>query len=132
MTAARVRKLYGRSVDRGVSAFIFEVPKELLEWKEDRRLGSGLFDDFEPGLKPWSSQTGGSARREAGRGGGRGAGLPRLREGSTAHLDANCRVVHKSFGSGKVVATDGEIAEIQFDDGKKMKFMLKYTPLLKE
>jgi len=132
LTAARVRKLYGRSVDRGVSAFIFEVPKELLEWKEDRRLGSGLFDDFEPGLKPWSSQTGGSARREAGRGGGRGAGLPRLREGSTAHLDANCRVVHKSFGSGKVVATDGEIAEIQFDDGKKMKFMLKYTPLLKE
>jgi hypothetical protein len=55
-----------------------------------------------------------------------------LREGLAPRLDANCRVVHKSFGSGMVVATDGEIAEIQFDDGKKMKFMLKYTPLLKE
>jgi hypothetical protein len=39
------------------------------------------------------------------------------------------RVVHDSFGSGKVRSIENEIAEIAFDDGKVMKFMLKYTPI---
>jgi len=38
----------------------------------------------------------------------------------------------RSFDLETPLATNGDIAEIQFDDGKRMKFMLKYTPLSKE
>jgi hypothetical protein len=50
-------------------------------------------------------------------------------ERDISNITVDARVVHRSFGSGVVRAIQDEIAEIEFDDGKVMKFMLKYTPI---
>jgi DNA helicase-2/ATP-dependent DNA helicase PcrA len=153
LTAARVRKLFGRSVERGISSFVYEVPKGLMVWKES----AGVRAEGEENASAGSFQ--GQRRASPHRAGsslpGRGlngsSGLMGRIPGETAlarslskasaresktrvppDLAVNNRVLHKGFGRGVVLATNGEIAEIQFDDGKRMKFMLKYTPLVKE
>jgi len=126
LTAARVRKLYGTSVERGVSTFIRELPRDLITFSEqpEKSLRSGFtapsFRRY--GLSPVSgfSQKGKTAARSA----GDHAELPDLKISS--------RVVHPQFGRGTVVELRDEVAVIQFDDGNKMMFMLKYTPLRKE
>jgi DNA helicase-2/ATP-dependent DNA helicase PcrA len=142
LTAAKVRKLFGRSVERGVSSFVYEIPRELMVWKESARVYADRSETTSsgtiPGKRRASPVYAGSpfARhpsKETSRSGSAAKASPPEGRGRVAlDLEVNNRVLHKGFGRGVVLATNGEIAEIQFDDGKRMKFMLKYTPLVKE
>lgn len=53
----------------------------------------------------------------------------------TSGLNVGDRVVHKSFGKGKVLAFEGAgkstVAEVKFDNGAKKRLMLRYAPLQK-
>jgi DNA helicase-2/ATP-dependent DNA helicase PcrA len=127
LTAARVRKYYGRSVERGISSFVFEIPRELMVWKESAGADAGRGKPASTGAIRRMPRAG-LSRAGPPPAGSLPQGLPRV----PLDLAVNSRVMHKGFGRGIVLATNGEIAEIQFDDGKRMKFMLKYTPLVKE
>jgi DNA helicase-2/ATP-dependent DNA helicase PcrA len=125
-TAARVRKLYGTSVERGVSQFILELPSDLIMFSEqpEQRIRSGFAAPtvrrygFSPGFG--SLQKGKTAARGA------------VNHVELSDLKISSRVVHPQFGRGTVVELRDEVAVIQFDDGNRMMFMLKYTPLRKE
>ena len=126
LTAARVRKLYGTSVERGISKFIFELPSELIEFSaEEAEQGfhSGISD---PSFRRYrfSSGQGSLTQRKRPE---RGSVSPAER----ADIRTSSRVAHPQFGTGTVVEINGEVAVIQFDDGNKMMFMLHYTPLKK-
>lgn len=116
LTAAKSRLLWGRTVERDVSNFIREIPKDLLVEKEF-------------GMS--------AANRASQRSGGSQAGLPsgsglkkrRIVERDNSNITVNSRVVHESFGRGTVRSLQDDIAEIEFDDGFVMQFMLKYTPI---
>jgi DNA helicase-2/ATP-dependent DNA helicase PcrA len=118
LTAARTRKLYGRSVEREVSPFLAEIPRHLLEVRTplDSR-----------GPLPRSSFTKRQGEITVGKG-----IRERMSEEQIAAVGAGTRVVHRQFGCGTVAAVNRGVAEIDFDDGNRMKFMLKYTPLALE
>lgn len=133
LTAAKERKLYGKTVERRISNFLSEIPGELLEWRDysspswyenehrsntTRRL-SPRAGSITPPDKACPARP--QEQRDAG-------GSQRHREDITV----NTRVVHPKFGRGVVLAVDKGVAEISFDDGVVMKFMLQYTPISKE
>jgi len=140
LTAARVRKLYGRSIERDVSSFIREIPSELLEYREAGVPASPAA----PRQGGAGGSAGGAGRPRQGgerRGAGGGTGRPaagasglrhRLTEEQIDGIRPGDRIRHRQFGAGSVVAVTGGVADIRFDDGKKMRFMLRYTPLTRE
>jgi DNA helicase-2/ATP-dependent DNA helicase PcrA len=117
LSAAKSRLLWGKTVERDVSNFIREIPKELLIEKDYTQsvspLSYGTGNFTQPRFKK-SLET--SKKRS-------------ILERDNSSITVGNRVVHDSFGSGKVRSIENEIAEIAFDDGKVMKFMLKYTPI---
>jgi len=119
-SAAKVRKLYGRSIERGLSQFLMELPSELIDYSDEG-------DYFTPSLI--------SGRRTSGL---QGASLwgksprSRPREREVPDLEVDDRVIHEQYGRGKVVELEKGVASIHFEDGKRMKFLLKYTPLRKD
>jgi DNA helicase-2/ATP-dependent DNA helicase PcrA len=116
LTAAKARRLYGRSIERGISTFILEVPKELLLYKEEKGLEDG-------GISYYSSYARNRVLHDTTQIDG---------HAGTGHFDEiekDARVIHKQFGRGRVMEVEEGIAVIRFDDGKTMKFMIKYTPI---
>jgi DNA helicase-2/ATP-dependent DNA helicase PcrA len=116
LTAAKERRLYGRSIERGISTFILEVPKELLLYKEEKGLENGGFSYYSSYARNRVQYNTTQIDVHAGR----------------EHFDEiekDARVIHKQFGRGKVLEVEKGIAVIRFDDGKTMKFMIKYTPI---
>jgi len=126
LTAARVRKLYGTSVERGISKFLFELPGELIEFSKEEAEQSFYSGDSGLPFRKYrfSSGQGSLTQRKRPE---RGSVSPAAR----ADIKTSSRVVHPQFGTGTVVEINGEVAVIQFDDGNKMMFMLHYTPLKK-
>jgi len=124
LTAARQRMLYGRTVEREPSIFLEEIPKDLLIKKEGvireqngrqtLRFTGRRMPSFNLS-RPDADDSKGKSGRKTGAG-----------------IKESDRVVHEVFGSGIVSSLNNDIAEIRFDDGKVMKFMLKYTPIRKE
>ena len=112
LTAARRRMLFGRTVERDISPFLGEIPEELLH-----TLTYGT-----RGLVAVNS-TGPSSRRIAGR------AERRVVERDYSAVGVGTRVRHRDFGRGVVTSHEEEVAVIEFDDGKVMRFLLKYTPL---
>jgi hypothetical protein len=51
---------------------------------------------------------------------------------AVGEIEAGARIVHAQFGKGSVLEVSGGIAVIKFNDGKVMKFMLRYTPIRKD
>jgi DNA helicase-2/ATP-dependent DNA helicase PcrA len=116
LTAAKSRLLWGRTVERDVSQFIREIPKDLLIERE-----FGVSASYGPLWRSGGSQAeflSGSGHKKRS-----------IVERDNSNIMVNSRVVHESFGRGTVRSLQDEIAEIEFDDGKVMKFMLKYTPI---
>ncbi len=118
LTAARNRMLWGRSVERDVSIFIAEIPKDLIV---EREFGLEASQLTYPGLRRMGVQQGlvprsGRKKRE-------------IVERDNSNITIDARVVHPSFGSGVVRAIQDDVAVIEFDDGTVMRFMLKYTPI---
>jgi DNA helicase-2/ATP-dependent DNA helicase PcrA len=121
LSAAKVRKLYGKSVQRGLSKFALELPAELVDFDEERgtaldEVGGGIiFRKYQD--RPF--QFGKSEKKK-------------IIEREIPDLEINDTVIHEQFGRGKVLEIERGIASIRFEDGKRMKFLLKYTPLKKE
>ena len=113
LSAAKVRKLYGRSVERGLSKFLMELPSELVDHREEG-----------DSITPTSMRVDTGLRGRAPR--------PMPRERQVPDLEVEDRVIHEQYGRGIVVELEEGIASIQFDDGNRMKFLLKYTPLKKD
>jgi DNA helicase-2/ATP-dependent DNA helicase PcrA len=108
LTAARRRMLFGRTVERDVSAFLNEIPKELMRGQ--------TFIPSDPNTLD-RGMTRPARRRE------------NIIERDLSAIGVGTRVRHRDFGRGVVTSHEEEIAVIQFDDGTVMRFMLKYTPL---
>jgi len=116
-TAARIRRLYGRSIERGVSNFMTEVPGELLVCREEKGFDSPKVSYYDRGIEK---------KRTAPK-----SAVPRTRV-PVDDLEENTRIVHEHFGKGRVLEVSKGIAVIRFDDGQVMKFMLQYTPIRKD
>lgn len=102
-TAARARKLYGRTVEREISKFISEIPSELLELRD---YSYSLTQ--KPYYHPVRAET---------------------QKNIVEEISVNTRVIHPKFGRGVVLSVEKGVAEISFDSGMVMKFMLQYTPI---
>ncbi len=125
LTAAKARKLYGRSIQRGVSTFVHEIPAELLIYNEENGLENGSISYYDIVNRKASTYF----RRE------RKEAVPfknRNAERCNGNIKAKSRIIHRDYGRGKVLEVDGGVAVIKFDDGKVMKFMLNYTPIMKD
>jgi len=116
LTAARSRLLWGRTVERDVSKFIREIPKDLLIEKDYGVSASYGAAGRSGGSLPRFPASSGKQKKS-------------IVERDNSDITANSRVVHESFGRGTVRSLQDDIAEIEFDDGQVMKFMLKYTPI---
>jgi DNA helicase-2/ATP-dependent DNA helicase PcrA len=102
-TAARARKLYGRTVEREISKFISEIPSELLEFRDySYPLSQKTY------FRPVKAEVAKNILEE---------------------ISVNTRVIHPKFGRGVVLSVEKGVAEISFDNGMVMKFMLQYTPI---
>jgi len=120
LSAAKVRKLYGRSIERGLSKFLMELPSDLVHYHEEK---SPYIREYSTGGR---SITGSPSHRSFSR------AKAKLKERELLDLQVNDRVFHEQFGKGEVLEIEKGIASIRFEDGKKMKFLLKYTPLRKD
>jgi len=137
LTAAKERKLYGKTIKRDVSHFIKEIPGELMHCREapdfslldstsragddgeffyDRRLRKD-FVSFFPSTNKTKTMS---------------ASTHLHPENAMADFTTGTRVIHKQYGRGRITNVQKGIAMIEFDDGTIMKFMLQYTPLKKE
>jgi DNA helicase-2/ATP-dependent DNA helicase PcrA len=116
LTAAKNRLLWGRTVEREVSNFIKEIPNDLLIEKEFGMLAANRAPQRSGGSRVvLPSESGRKARK--------------IMERGKRNIMVNSRVVHESFGRGTVRSLQDDVAEIEFDDGFVMQFMLKYTPI---
>jgi len=127
MTFARKRKMFGRTIESTVSRFIMEIPEELILFQEQ---SDGFYD---------APTFYGRRERAFGTSGSRNykseyhtSVKTSIKNRKIDWITENIRVVHKNFGTGKVLKREGEVAIIEFDDGKRMRFMLEFTPLEKE
>jgi DNA helicase-2/ATP-dependent DNA helicase PcrA len=116
LTAARSRLLWGKTVPRDVSNFVREIPRELLI---ERDLSYSSFD----------TEAGSGIAFRSSFSDSRKVKKKTIVEHKHEDIAVDSRVVHDSFGRGVVLSLNDGIAEIKFDDGKVMKFMLKYTPI---
>jgi DNA helicase-2/ATP-dependent DNA helicase PcrA len=131
LSAAKVRKLYGRSVERGLSNFIQELPQELIRVEEEKGdayiTSTGKLGSRSDRNRFYKEGFHSRNRKEVDT-----DSVFNAANKEKLNIEVNNRIMHKQFGKGTVLEVENEIAVIRFDDGKKMKFMLKYTPLIKE
>jgi len=149
MTAAKKRKLFGRTVERDVSCFIRDIPPELLE--EDSHFdpyemgivyGDYSFGDYQNTLgtkkESLNSDVTYYTRKNrikmtySDKPGKSGVETISKKTLKPEEVEVGDRVIHGVYGSGRVWKKDGDVVLIEFDDGKKMSFILKYAPLEKE
>jgi DNA helicase-2/ATP-dependent DNA helicase PcrA len=126
LTAARTRRLYGRTVERDNSIFIYEIPDEILVRMSIQQNGFskfGAYNDF-PNSKDQLMLSGTA-----------GFTPTQLKKKKNSRdiegIVVDTRIIHDQFGKGIVLSLANGIATIRFDDGKVMKFMLSYTPIRK-
>ena len=144
MSACRLRRIYGQTMDSRPSRFLLEIPLELLR-REDRNRSSAL--------KTGGTAATGGYRKESfsrpQRGGGAqspsprttGAGVLKKKSGSAKAKDKSspfpqgCHVKHAVFGPGVVAGVKGSGEETKLDiifrdRGRKL-LLLKFASLTK-
>ena len=130
LSAAETRKIYGRVIQHKTSRFIEELPKNLIIFtRRDYGYNGDLFSSDRSGYVKTGSFGSTNSRSGSNRNVKGNNNQNTLKDFDISEGE---RVVHKNFGSGEVIKKLGEIITIKFDDGKRMKFMLKYTPLTRE
>ncbi len=131
LTAAEERKLYGNSIKRGISNFIFELPQDLIILNMEEGVEY-------TGAKPkersvWQdSQSYRYHQNRVSPGLNKVKRRPDKTGAEMLDLEVNCRIIHTKFGHGKVLSLERGVALIQFDNGTKIKLMLQYSPIVKE
>jgi hypothetical protein len=118
--------LYGKTVERDNSIFIYEIPDDILVRMsvQQNDYSKFRFHNGFPNIGEHSvfSKNAGSTRAQLKKKSNR-----REIEG----IVVDTRVIHDHFGKGIVLNLTNGIATIRFDDGNVMKFMLSYTPIRK-
>jgi DNA helicase-2/ATP-dependent DNA helicase PcrA len=126
---ARGRMLWGSIKFNGPSRFIDEIPEHYythIQHKVNRDYEqNGSFEDFsQEGNYHTSDNWSGSVYQ-----------VKNTKPISSAKFPVGVKVMHKIYGKGSIVASDGngndEKATIQFQDGMKKKFMVKFAPIEK-
>jgi DNA helicase-2/ATP-dependent DNA helicase PcrA len=112
LTAARRRMLFGRTVERDISPFLREIPEELLSTLTYGTSGLAAVNSAGPSFR-----------------GAAGRAVRKVVERDYSGVGVGTRIRHRDFGRGVITSHEEEIAVIEFDDGKVMRFLLKYTPL---
>ncbi|AFG36758.1 ATP-dependent helicase [Spirochaeta africana] len=115
MTTTRMRRVHGRIVDTSPSRFLYEIPRDLVEFAGAYSPGHG-------------SPAGGSF----GSPGGSPAGSDPAAADNSPY-PRGCGVYHDDYGSGRVVRSDikdGELVVlVQFETGRTARFLPAYSPL---
>jgi DNA helicase-2/ATP-dependent DNA helicase PcrA len=123
ITRAIVRSAYGTPQHNPPSRFLAEVPDHLIDW---RRLESATTS--------WRSTSATAANQSWRNTVGYGAGKTRAAR-QVPTLSAGDRVLHTSFGTGKVVATSGSgdkaTADVDFGSVGVKRLALRYAPIEK-
>jgi DNA helicase-2/ATP-dependent DNA helicase PcrA len=123
ITLAQGRMLWGSVKFNAPSQFLSEIPEHHLKWhrpkvarEESRRFGESFDDDFDQ--RPRVQEDIYIQKRSPSPG---------------AIYPVGIQVIHALYGNGKVVESEGtgqdEKALIQFRDGMKKRFMVKFSPL---
>jgi len=129
LMCANTRMLWGQSQANAPSRFLEDLPEECVERRSDDLLSAFA----------WASKKGADAV---------GTGIHQSNHGNDLKMEFNqdidfsdnefsqdieitegCRVSHKVFGAGTVVALRGDIVEIAFDNGQKKHLALSIAPL---
>jgi DNA helicase-2/ATP-dependent DNA helicase PcrA len=123
VSRAIVRTAWGTPQHNPPSRFLDEVPDHLLDWLRTERA-----------VTSWRNTSATTSNRAWRNTVGYGAGaVPKARE--IPVLSAGDRVLHTSFGMGKVVATSGEgdksMADVDFGSSGLKRLSLKHAPLEK-
>ncbi|MBM3230933.1 ATP-binding domain-containing protein, partial [Candidatus Peregrinibacteria bacterium] len=127
---ARTRTLWGQSQSNAPSRFLDDLPDAVTERRSDDVLSAFA----------WASQKGeesiGTSKVEPFRQGQHSLKIEFNQDidfsddfNQDRQLAAGSRVRHTVFGDGTVISVRGDIAEIQFDDGKKKNLALSIAPL---
>jgi len=123
ITRAVVRSAYGTPQHNPPSRFLAEVPDHLIDW---RRLESATTS--------WRSTSATAANQSWRNTVGYGAAKPRAVREAPA-LSPGDRILHTSFGMGKVVATSGQgdkaTADVDFGSVGVKRLALRFAPIEK-
>ncbi len=126
LTAARTRMLYGKTIERDNSIFIYEIPEEILVRMSVQQNGLsrfGVHNNLSSSKEQLTlSKTSGSSEAQI---------KKMISSRDIKGIAVDTRVIHEQFGKGIVLGLANGIATIRFDDGNIMKFMLSYTPIRK-
>ncbi len=122
ISRAIARTQWGSPQHNPPSRFLDEIPDRLFDW---RRTGGSATS--------WRNTSATTANRSWRNTVGYGAGKPVVRQ--IPSLDAGDRVLHATFGMGKVIATTGagdkSMADVDFGSAGLKRLSLKHAPLEK-
>ncbi len=128
---AQGRMLWGSLKFNGPSQFLQEIPERYYKWisyqtgpKRSSEYGSKSYDDFDQ--SPESSDDAVFYKEKV---------YQTKRTSSTSNYPSGSKILHALYGEGTILDTEGmgqeEKVTIQFRDGIRKKFMVKFAPLQK-
>lgn len=132
ITFAQGRMLWGSLKFNGPSQFLQEIPERYYNWinyntsskRSGGDYGSKTYDEFDQ--SPESSEDGVFYREKV---------YQTKRPVSTSNYPSGSKIMHALYGEGLVLDSEGagqeEKVTIQFRDGIRKKFMVKFAPLQK-
>jgi DNA helicase-2/ATP-dependent DNA helicase PcrA len=132
ITFAQGRMLWGSLKFNGPSQFLQEIPERYYNWinyntsskRSGGDYGSKTYDEFDQ--SPESSEDGVFYREKV---------YQTKRPVSTSNYPSGAKIMHALYGEGLVLDSEGagqeEKVTIQFRDGIRKKFMVKFAPLQK-
>jgi len=124
LTNALQRTLFGSTAQFTFSAFLNDIPPELLERSgTEREVQSWSSSGSTPAPRPRTSWSGAVNTPAA------------IRDNKDLELVASDRITHESFGEGTVIAVSGnppkQTAEVRFDNGVTKRLLVKMAPISK-
>ena len=122
ISRAIARTAWGSPQHNPPSRFLAEIPDRLFDWRRTER-----------SVTSWRNSSATAANRAWRNSVGYGAAPPKVRQ--IPSLVAGDRVLHSTFGMGKVVATSGDgdksMADVDFGSSGLKRLSLKHAPLEK-
>jgi DNA helicase-2/ATP-dependent DNA helicase PcrA len=130
LTFAQGRMLWGSLKFNGPSQFLYEIPQNYYCWdfyqtgsnKKPNDYASPSYDDFDQSYKHDDFDTEKVYQRKH-------------TVSKLSNYPSGSKIIHALYGEGTVVDSEGlgqdEKVTIQFRDGMKKKFMVKFAPLQK-
>jgi DNA helicase II / ATP-dependent DNA helicase PcrA len=137
LTSSLQRTLFGSTAQFTASAFLADIPPELLERSGSEREVAAWSRGTSGGAPGGFSGAGGSYGRERSVKSWSGAvnTASAIRDNKDLELAVGDRVNHESFGPGSVIAVSGtppkQTAEVRFESGVTKRLLVKMAPISK-